>query len=440
MAQGEPAEHLGEPLRWCTVERYADGSQMKSSRYTLGLLLVIYVMNHVDRQVMNILVEPVKGDLGISDSQVGLLIGGAFALFYTVAGFPIARLADKGNRRNIIVLALLAWSAMTVASGLARNFGQLLAARIGVSVGEAGCTPPAHSMLSDAFPPEQRATAISIYSLGVPIGTLFGLAFGGYLADELGWQAAFFAVGAPGILLALLTRLTMTEPPRGTFDLGTDTNLPTLSEFLQFVGRNPSIRHMLAGSAVQTLFLAGAGTFHGSFLIRVHGFSLTEAGLALGLIAGFAGGAAVMVAGALADRLGERDLRWHWWIPALGALLSVPFSVSAYLVEDGRLAILLIAIATLGNHMYSGLGHAVLQGLVKPRMRAMTSATGLFVMNLVGFGIGPVLLGRLSDAFGGGTGVRSALILLVGFLVWASLHYALGARTYLHDLQAKKVS
>ncbi len=410
---------------------------MKGSRYTLGLLLLIYVMNHIDRQVMNILVEPVKADLGISDGQVGWLIGGAFALFYTFAGFPIARLADRGNRRSIIAVALLAWSAMTVASGLARNFWQLLAARIGVSVGEAGCTPPAHSMISDAFPPEQRATAISIYSLGVPIGTLFGLAFGGYLADELGWQAAFFAVGAPGLLLAVITRFTMTEPERGRFDQGADTNLPTLSEFLHFVGRNSSIRHMLAGSAVQTLFLAGAATFHGSFLIRVHGFSLTEAGLALGLIAGIAGGAAVMIAGALADRLGKSDLRWHWWIPALGALTSMPFSVAAYLVEDGRHAVALIAVATLGNHMYSGLGHAVLQGLVKPRMRAMTSATALFVMNLVGFGIGPVLLGAISDAFGGGTEVRFALVVLVGFLVWASLHYLLGARTYLRDLEAK---
>jgi predicted MFS family arabinose efflux permease len=425
-------------MHWCTVERYADRRSMKGSRYTLGLLLVIYVMNHIDRQVMNILVEPVKADLGISDGQVGWLIGGAFALFYTFAGFPIARIADRGNRRNIIALALLAWSVMTVASGLARNFFQLLAARIGVSVGEAGCTPPAHSILSDAFPPEQRATAISIYSLGVPIGTLFGLAFGGYLADELGWQAAFFAVGAPGVLLAVLARFTMKEPPRGRFDQGADTNLPSLPEFLRFIARQPSIRHMLAGSAVQTLFLAGAGTFHGSFLIRVHDFSLTEAGLALGLIAGLAGGAAVMIAGALADRLGKRDLRWHWWIPTLGALISIPFSVTAYLVDDGRIAVALIAVATLGNHMYSGLGHAVLQGLVKPRMRAMTSATALFVMNLVGFGIGPVLLGALSDAFGGGTEVRLALIVLVGFLAWASLHYLLGARTYLHDLEAKK--
>ncbi|MFK7896290.1 MAG: spinster family MFS transporter [Myxococcota bacterium] len=413
---------------------------MKGSRYTLGLLLVIYVMNHIDRQVMNILVEPVKADLGITDVQVGYLTGGAFALFYTFAGFPIARLADRGSRRTIIAIALLAWSAMTIASGFARNFTQLLAARIGVSVGEAGCTPPAHSMLSDAFPPEQRATAISVYSLGVPIGTLFGLAFGGYLADELGWQAAFFAVGAPGILLAAITRFTMKEPPRGAFDQGADTAMPTLQEFLRFIQKRPSIRHMLAGSAAQTLFLAGAGAFHASFLMRVHGFSLTEAGLALGLIAGFAGGAAVMLAGTLADRLGQRDLRWHWWVPTAGALLSVPFSIGAYLIEDGRLAVALIAIATLGNHMYSGLGHAVLQGLVKPRMRAMTSATALFVMNLVGFGIGPILLGALSDAFGGGTEIRWALIVLVGFLGWASVHYLLGARTYMRDLESKNAA
>ena len=410
---------------------------MKSARYTLGLLLVIYVVNQIDRQIMNILIEPVKNDLLLNDTQMGWLVGGAFAIFYTFAGFPIARLADRGNRRNIISLALVVWSAMTVASGLSRTFPQLMAARIAVGIGEAGCTPPAHSIISDSFPPARRATAISIYSLGVPFGTLFALAFGGYLADELGWQKAFFIVGIPGLGLALLTRLTLREPERGAFDVGSHTSVEPLGATLRFMASLPSIRQMLMGTAIQTLALAGIAAFHASFLLRVHGFSLTKAGLVLGLISGIAGGVSVMTAGTLADRLGLRDLRWHWWLPAAGAVASIPFSVVAYSTDDSRLSVVMIACATLGNHMYSGLGHAVLQALSKPRMRAMTSATALFVMNLVGFGLGPILLGVLSDHFGGGAQIRYALLVLAFFLIWASLHYLWGARTYRRDLEAK---
>jgi predicted MFS family arabinose efflux permease len=408
------------------------------ARYTLGLLLTIYVVNNIDRQIMYILVEPVKAEFALSDAQIGLLVGGAFAIFYTLAGFPIARLADRFNRRNIIALALVVWSAMTVVSGMAASFSQLLIARVGVGVGEAGCTPPAHSILSDSFPLERRASAISIYSLGVPIGTLFGLAAGGYLAQELGWRTAFWLVGAPGLLLALVTRWTLEEPVRGGFDPKADAGVEPLGVVLAFMASLPSFRHMLMGTAVQTLFLAAAATFHSSFLQRVHGLSLAEAGLKLGLIAGLVGGSSVLLAGFAADRLGLRDLRWHWWLPALGALISTPFSIVAYTTDDPNWAVAMIACATLGNHMYSGLGHAVMQGLVKPRMRAMTSATALFVMNLVGFGLGPIVLGVVSDAFGGEGQVRYALLSLIACLLWASIHYALGARTYRIDLAAKE--
>lgn len=408
-----------------------------TGRYTLGLLLVIYVVNTIDRQVMNILIEPVREEFLLSDAQMGWLVGGAFAIFYTLAGFPIARLADRGNRRDIISMALLVWSLMTVACGMVTNFWQLMAARVGVGVGEAGCTPPAHSILSDSFPIERRASAISIYSLGVPIGTLFGMAAGGYLAQEMGWRTAFFAVGAPGILLAIVTRLSMREPARGAFDRAAVGAIEPLGVVLRFMWGLRSMRHMLVGAAVQTLFLAAAATFHASFLLRVHGMSLAEAGLQLGLIAGLVGGTSVMLAGVLADRLGVRDLRWHFWVPALGALGSIPFSLLAYSTSDARVAVAMIACATLGNHMYSGLGHAVMQGLVKPRMRALTSATALFVMNLVGFGLGPVVLGLLSDALGGEAQIRYALLCLIACLVWSSLHYALGSRRYREELLLK---
>ncbi len=408
-----------------------------SARYTLGLLMVVYVVNTIDRQVMNILVEPVRQELELGDAQMGWLVGGAFALFYTLAGLPIARLADRRSRRNIIAVALLVWSAMTVASGLARSFGQLMAARVGVGIGEAGCTPPAHSMLSDSFPPERRATAISLYSLGIPIGTLLGMALGGYLADELGWRTAFFVVGAPGIVLSGVMMTTLREPTRGAFDRAGDADAPSLGESLRFLRGLPAMRHMLAATSLQTLFLAAAVTFQAPFLQRVHGLTLTEAGFQLGLIAGVLGGAAVLLAGVLADRLGRIDLRWHCWLPAIGALSAIPFSALAFTTSDARVAVAGIAAATFGSYMYSGLGHAVMQGLVKPRMRATTSAVALFAMNLVGFGLGPVLLGTISDWLGGEEQIRYALLWLTLTLAWAAFHYGMAARSYREDVLVK---
>ena len=409
----------------------------RSASYTLGLLLVIYVVNHVDRQVMYILAEAVKEDLALSDGQLGFLMGGGFAIFYAFAGLPIARLADRGNRTTLISLALLIWSAMTVASGMATNFVQLLLARVGVGVGEAGCTPPAHSILSDTYPPERRSFALSVYQLGVPFGILFGFSAGGILTDELGWRTAFFVVGVPGVVLALIARLTLAEPERGRFDAGTSTEVEPVGPTLAYIFRLPSMRHVLIGSSLQTLFLAGAGAFHASFLQRVHGLTVTEVGLQLGLVAGLTGAVAVYGAGWLSERLERRDLRWTWWIPAIGALASLPFSYVAYTTGSAPFAVVMIACATLLNHTYSALTHAIMQSLVRPRMRAVTSALALFAMNLVGFGLGPVLVGLLSDRFGGGAEIRWALVSLIVFVAWAAVHYLLGARSYVRDLEAK---
>jgi predicted MFS family arabinose efflux permease len=414
----------------------APGSSPRKARYALGVLLCAYVVNHIDRQVMYILMEPVADELSLSDTQMGWLVGLAFAAFYTIAGVPIARLADRSNRRNIIALALLIWSGMTVASGLARNYVQLLAARIGVGVGEAGCTPPAHSLISDYFPPERRATAISIYQVGVPIGTLFGLGMGGYLADELGWRLAFFVVGVPGIALALVVRLTLKEPIRGQSDPGADAGMESLGSVLRFMSTLPSLRHMLLATAYQTLALAAVGAWHPIFLSRVHGMSLTEAGLWLGGIAG-ASSIPVFLGGFLGDRMSQRDPRWYMWLPAIGAVASIPFSVLAYLADEKLMALAMISCATVGNHIYSAIGHAVMQSLVKPRMRAMMSAIALFAMNIVGYGVGPSLAGYVSDLMGGGVQVRYALIAMVGFLLLAAVHYLLGARTFARDLRAK---
>lgn len=407
------------------------------ARYALFVLLVVYTVNHVDRQVMHILIEPVRADLQLSDTQIGALVGAAFAIFYTLAGFPLARIADRGNRRNLISIALAVWSAMTVVSGLTRNFGQLMLARVGVGIGEAGCTPPAHSLISDYFPAKRRATALAVYALGVPIGTLFGLAFGGYLADEFGWRKAFFVVGAPGVVLALAVRLTLREPRRGQTDAGAGVEVEPVRDVLRFMWRLKSLRHVLLGAAIQTLTLAGHGAWHASFLIRVHDLSLTQAGVALGLVAGTTGAMGTFGGGWLGDRFAARDVRWYLWWPAIGGIASIPFSCLAYVADSSAVAIALIATSVIGSHLYSAIGHAVSQSLVKPRMRAVMSAIALFAMNIVGFGVGPQLVGALSDAFGGEANIRYALVVVTVGLVWSSVHFVLAARTYEADLEAK---
>ena len=418
----------------------APAATSTNARYGLGMLVVVYFFNNIDRQIMNILVEPDRRDLALSDTQLGLLVGGAFAIFYTLAGLPIARWADRGTRRSVIALALAVWSAMTAACGLASNFGHLLLARIGVGVGEAGCTPPAHSLLSDYFPLERRATALSIYALGGQIGILFGLAFGGYIAERLDWRMAFFIVGLPGILLAVAVRLTLPEPPRGMSEGGAHTEVEPLRAVLAFFWGLRALRHVLTATSVQTMAIAAQLTWHASFLVRVHDMGLTAVGLTLGLISGVAGGIATFAGGALGDRLQSRDLRWYLWLPALGALVSMPFSAAAYLVSSKTLAIAMIVCATLGNHVFAALGHAICQSLVKPRMRATMSAIGLLAMNLVGFGVGPQLTGTLSDLLRphyGETSIRYALLAVTLLLAWAALHYFLAARTYRADLEAK---
>ena len=407
------------------------------ARYTLGLLTLIYVVNHIDRQLMYILVEPVRTDLGLDDSQMGWIVGGGFALFYASMGIPIGRIADSTNRRNLIAWALGIWSLFTAASGLARGFFQLFAARVGVGIGEAGCTPPAHSMISDLFPPERRGSALSTYSLGIPIGTLFGLAFGGFLADQVGWRNAFLLMGIPGIALALIVRVTMTEPERGGQEAGVDADQQPLGQVLSFMWGLKSLRHSLIGNSLQTLPLAAFGSFNAAYLQRVHGLSLTEIGFALGLIAGAVGGVAVFSSGQLTDALGRRDERWVFWLPALGALISIPFSLFSYWTPVASLALAGIAVATLFNHLYSALGHVQLQSLVKPRMRSVMSAVALFAMNIVGFGLGPLVVGYLSDFFGGNQSLRYALMSCLVFMPWACVHYLLAARTYRADLQAK---
>ena len=415
-----------------TSESEFTGERRRVAYVSLAMLVAVNVMSQLDRQIMSVLVEPIRKDLGLNDTQIGVLVGLAFAFFYTIAGFPIARLADRGNRRNLIVAALSVWSLMTAACGLARSYAELFLARVGVGVGEAGCAPPAQSILSDAFPAERRGRAIATYQLGVPIGLLIGLAGGGFLADHFHWRSVFFIVGLPGVALALVARFVVREPARGPSD-----PVEPVGIVLRFLSRMPAFRHHLFACSLHTLTLAATATFNFPFLVRVHGFSSTEAGLTIGLLMGVAGGFGTYAGGWLGDRFAPRDRRWRLWWLAIGAVISVPLSLVGYLSENVPLSIASLSLGVIGSYLYTGAGHAVAQSLAKPRGRAMTAATMLFAMNLFGYGFGPALAGVISDALGGDEALRYSLAVMSLVLLWAAVHYVLAARTYRVDLDAQ---
>jgi MFS family permease len=407
-------------------------------RYALSLLLVVYVFNFIDRQILNILAEAIRVDLGLSDTALGFLGGIAFAVFYTFAGIPIARWADRGSRRSIIALGLLVWSGMTAVSGLARSFTQLALARVGVGLGEAACTPPAHSLLSDLYPPERRGTAFSIYALGIPIGSAIGTFAGGWIKEMFDWRTAFFVVGLPGIALAAVVRLTLREPPRPVRALGASASRDTIVAVLRYMQRLASFRHMSLAAALHAFYGYGAAFFLPVFMIRVHGFSEGELSTWLALIALFGGGLGTFLGGFVCDRLAPRDQRYYVWVPAISTAVGIPFAAALYLSADRYVALGYAVPAALLGAMYLGPTFAISQGLARPHMRALVSAILLFIINLVGLGLGPQVVGVVSDLLKPELGVESVRYALLSVVVagagWSTLHYALAARTLRADL------
>jgi predicted MFS family arabinose efflux permease len=407
-------------------------------RYALSVLVVVYTFNFIDRQILSILMEPIKADLGLSDTQLGLLTGFAFALFYATLGIPIARLADKGNRRNLIAGALTIWSAMTAMSGLAQNFWHLLIARIGVGIGEAGCSPPAHSIISDYYPAEKRATALGIYSLGIPVGILFGFLAGGWLNQFFGWRVAFFVVGVPGIILAILVKLSLREPIRGMSEGRADTAPhPTVKETFTFLWSKRSFRHLAFGGGLTAFVGYGVVTWVPSFLIRSYGMQTGEVGTYLGLILGIPGGIGIVLGGWMADRYGSRDTRWYLWIVTVALLLGVPFSLGIYLTDSAGMALLFLCIPVLLGNFYQATTFSQTQGLVPLRMRAVAAAVLLFILNIIGLGAGPQAIGLLSDFLEpsyGQESLRYSLLILSFVNVWAAYHYYLAGKYLKQDL------
>lgn len=391
-------------------------------RYALWVLLIIYTLNFLDRQVVNILAEPIKQELGLADWQLGMMTGLAFAIFYTVLGIPIARMAERKNRPMIIGVSVAAWSVFTVACGFAQNFWHLILARIGVGVGEAGCTPPAHSLITDYVPKEKRASAIAFYSIGTPLGSLLGMAMGGLVADAYGWRVAFMVAGAPGVIFALIAAFTLVEPRKKlAADLAARAT-PQISfgAALAVLMAKKTFWLVAFAAAIKAFIGYGHAPFTASFFFRNHTAELAELaamfglksagflGLALGLMGGTAGVIGAWLGGVIADRYGSKDIRAYVVVPAIASLLAIPFYIAAINLPEAVPAMALLTVPVLLGTLWYGPVYATAQSIVDPTMRATASAVLLFIINLIGLGLGPVGVGLLSDALAGPMGLGSA--------------------------------
>jgi MFS family permease len=363
--------------------------------YVLGLLLVVYTFNFIDRVVISIIQEPIKLQFGLTDFQLGLLGGPAFAVLYTLLGIPIARLAEKKNRMTILSICVALWSLATALCGFATSFLTLFAARVGVSIGEAGCTPPAQSVISDYFPADKRATAISIYALGVPVGSMLAAIGGGYIATYLGWREAFWLLGFPGLLLAILVKLTIKEPPRTGVVEGVAT--PTFLEAFAVLSKKATFWHVSLGSAVASFVGYGVGQYLSSFLIRTHDLTILQASQLTGVVLGAAAAFGTFFAGWLADKVVKRHPNALAWLPALGFFIATPFYLVGYMSPNLWVGVPFMVVGAITHYFYLGCMYASIQGVAPPRMRATATAVLLFIVNILGYGLGPPVIGALSD-------------------------------------------
>lgn len=401
---------------------------------SLGLLTAVFVLANIDRNILAILLNDIRKEFALADWQLGLLSGFAFSLLYGIGGLFVSFLADRGDRARIIAISLAVWSLMTALCGMAGSFLQLVLARAGVGLGESGCSPPAHSLISDLFPPSRRALALGVYAAGASIGLTASYLLGGWISEIWGWRAAFIAIGLPGILLALLVPVAIRdrfEGRRSAEPLGWGVFGATFATVARMVWATKTLRHVFAGASLAAGVSAATIMFVPAFLIRVHGLSPSEVGLALGLLTGLVGSSGIVVGGWVTDRLAARDARWSLWVPAIGKLLALPGLALFFLLPDTRLALVAYAFPCFVAGMWLGPTYAVVQGLAPPERRAMAAALLLLIYNLLGFGLGPLLIGLISDGLRAMTGAESlalALLCLAPFSLWSAAHYLLSAK------------
>tara|TARA_R110000851_G_scaffold27051_29_gene76378 strand:- start:266 stop:1750 length:1485 start_codon:yes stop_codon:yes gene_type:complete len=463
--------------------------------YILGILLTVYIFNFIDRTIINILTEPIKESFGVEDWQMGLLGGPAFAILYTFVGIPIARFSEKHHRVWIIAGSVFLWSLMTVLCGFATSFIALFIFRIGVSIGEAGCSPPANSLIADYFVPAERSTAVSVYALGIPLGGMVAYVFGGYIVGSLdgpiigallaswnwtwavnaldwqnieGWRVAFAVVGVPGLIVAAIVKLTIAEPPRGYTDPAEMQNREQVGfrEVLRILSQKPAYWHVTMGVTIASFVNYGVGQFFVSFLIRTHELSIFDASVKIAMALAVMAAIGTYMSGYLADRYAQRFPKALALIPMFALIGVIPMHVTGYLAESLWLAVPLMMVGQMLLYTYLCPLYAVPSGVVDSRMRATAVAVTLFIVNLLGYGLGPPLIGGLSTILNAtflsgldpaltleackvsnlaaaaqgacdtanADGLRWSMVLFKCLYLWAIFHFYMASRTIQRDM------
>jgi len=419
-------------------------SSLTNRKVFLGVLMMIYVCSYLDRQIIAILLPQIKAEFDVPDLYLGMLSGLAFAVFYTTLGLPLARIAEKKSRVNLLTICIAVWSIMTMVCGAAVTFVQLMLARIGVGVGEAGCNPSAHSLISDYFPFERRASALAVYALGVPLGMLLGLSLGGWLGDKYGWRITMLAVGLPGLVLAILAKILIKEPPRGHSEAKTmnvaaqAAESPSAKETFTFLWRTRTFRALCVSAAADAFVGYGLLIWLPTYLIRNFELSGSEVGLHLGLLVGISGVIGALGAGYLADKFGARDKRFYCWIPAIAACIALVANLGVYTSSSINSIYLLLIIPMITLPASGAPVYAAVQSIAPLRMRATASAVLLLVVNLVGLGFGPTFIGAMSDFLApiyGADSLRLAMRSIVIVYIISAIAAFIASRHFVADLE-----
>ncbi len=435
--------------------------------YFLILSVAISSFAVIDRTALLTLGGPIKADLKLSDLQFGIVSGFGYALFYAILGAPIARIADTRSRARLIAAAVATFSVFAALCGLARNFVQLMLFRVTVGVGEAGTLPPTNSIVSDLYPPQSRATALAIISIGIPVGSLIGPTFAGYMAKEASWRQVYMMLGAPGLLLALLAFLTLREPPRGMAEnkISADREpAPGFYATVTYLAAKPTFWLLVSGMALSAFASAGIGSFLPQYFLRVFQLSLVKVGLLFGVVSFISTLIGIVSGGVVSDWLGKRDRRWCVWLPAIGLGVAAPLYAATFLSPNPVVAIAVLTLAGAVLFLYYAPVQAIVQNMTEPRMRGTAAYVFAIVSGVLGFGFGGTLLGWLSDALAaramhvadfqaqcpggvalvaaagpacqaaGAAGLRGAMALMSGVFLGPAVLFTLAARTIRKDL------
>ena len=438
--------------------------------WLLTVLLLTSALNLADRQAIAVVAGAIKLDLKLTDAQMGIIQGLGFAIFYTLLGLPLARMAERMSRVRIIAASLAIFGVMVALCAAAHGFWRLLLFRVGVGVGDAGLGPPVASLVGDHYPRDRRASTMSIIWLGAPLGVVLGSTFAGWMAEHVSWRAAFVGIGALAMAVALIAFLTLREPPRGMSDEipVTPGPPPGMWTVLRFLLSKPSVRQTLIGAALAATAMNAVGQFLGQFFVRVYHVGFAEAGRLLGIIAVLAMSSGLALGGFGVDRASRRDQRWFVWGPAIGLVLATPLFAIAFASPAMGVGISVLAVAHVALFVYYTPTLAIAQNMVGSDMRASSAFVVSVVLGLVGIGLGPTLMGTLSDAFanrafslgsfvaacpGGAApadaaahlkeacavasaaGIRHALVVVSMLFAWAGVHYLLAARSLRRDLE-----